>query len=73
MQITETLLDERRDESEEYADMIDYHVDSARDSSSAGDGGAMLEDGSEAPIWKRRQSVRRFRCIQGVGEVSDHS
>ncbi|TYZ61439.1 hypothetical protein PybrP1_011957 [[Pythium] brassicae (nom. inval.)] len=50
--ITEKLLDEPSDGHEDYGDLIDFHVDSARESASAGgDTGA-----DELPLWKRRHS-----------------
>lgn len=51
-QITEKLLDEPHDAPEDYGDLIDYHIDSARDSSSAGESTA-----DELSVWKRRKAV----------------
>lgn len=54
MQITEKLLESPSDQfdDEEYADLIDYHVDSAREDE------AHTETDEDEPIWKRRNSVQ---------------
>ncbi|KAF1315985.1 hypothetical protein FI667_g15689, partial [Globisporangium splendens] len=55
--ITESLLDEQPSAGhhEDYGDLIDFHVGSARESSSAA-GEDSHGDGEAAPLWKRRNT-----------------
>lgn len=52
-QITEKLLDEPSDTHDDYGDLIDFHVDSARDAANAGDDAGA----DDLPLWKRRNTV----------------
>uniref|UniRef100_K3WYZ9 Uncharacterized protein n=1 Tax=Globisporangium ultimum (strain ATCC 200006 / CBS 805.95 / DAOM BR144) TaxID=431595 RepID=K3WYZ9_GLOUD len=56
--ITESLLDEQPSAGhhEDYGDLIDFHVDSARESSSAAEDDSH-GDGEAAPLWKRRNTL----------------
>ncbi|KAE9320154.1 hypothetical protein PF001_g5542 [Phytophthora fragariae] len=68
--ITEKLLESPSDQfdDEEYADLIDYHVDSAREDE------AHTETDEDEPIWKRRNSrpVRPLNLAEDPTDLELH-